>query len=100
MPVFAMASTTSSCTNSGDALRPPLREQVGGEQCRFIASTLPDAGDQRVRGWIGELVELALQRRGRGLGVEAGRGDVLVAEKTLQIGDVHAQSEQPGGDSV
>jgi hypothetical protein len=28
------------------------------------------------------------------------RRDVLVAEKTLQIGDVRAQSEQPGGDSV
>src|ERR1700751_2039933 len=95
-----MANTTTSCTSSGDALRPPLCEQIGGEQRRLVALPLPDTRNQCGSGGIGELVKLALQRRGRGLGVEAGRGDVLVAEKTLQIGDVHAQREQAGGYSV
>ena len=57
---------------------------------------LPDAGDQRVGGGIGQLVEPALQRGGRRFGVETGRGDALVSEETLQVGDVHAEREQAG----
>ncbi len=50
-----------------------------------------------MRGRIGQLVELTLcgvQRlsRHRGRGVS----NAFVAEKTLQIGDVHAQREQLG----
>jgi hypothetical protein len=71
-PVFAMARTATSCTNSTDALRPALCEQVGGEQRRFDPLSLPDAGDQYVRGGVGHLVEPALQRGGCRLGVEAG----------------------------
>src|ERR1700758_3829215 len=95
-----MANTITSCTSSGDALRPPLCEQIGGKQRRLVALPLPDTRNQCVSGGIGGLVKLALQRRGRGLGVAAGRGDVLVAEKTLQIGDIHAQREQAGGYGV
>jgi hypothetical protein len=77
-----------------------LCEQIGGEQRRLILLPLPDTGNQRMRTGIGELIEPALQCHGRGFGVEAGRGDVFVTEKALQIGDVHAQSEQPGGDGM
>ena len=91
-----MMSTTPSCTSSGEALRSPQCEQVGGEQRCFIPLLLSDTRDQRVRCGISQLVEPALQGVSRCLGIEAGRGDTLVSEKTLQISDVHAQREQPG----
>jgi hypothetical protein len=59
MPVFAMASITTSCTSSGEALRSPLCEQVGGEQRCFVPLPLPDAGDQHVGGRISQLVKPA-----------------------------------------
>ena len=95
-----MTSTTTSCTSSGDALRPPLREQIRGEECRLVTLPLPDTGDQRVGGGISQLVEPALQRRGCCFGVEPGCGDAFVTEKALQVGDVHAQRQQPGGDGM
>jgi hypothetical protein len=75
-PVLAMASTTTSCTSSGgEALRPPLCEQVGGEQRRFVPLPLPDAGDQRVGGRISQLIEPALQRGGCRFRIKTGGGD-------------------------
>src|SRR4051794_309396 len=76
-PVFAMASTATSCTSSGDALslrchstgscrrnleplRPPQCEQVGSKQRCFVALPLPDPRYQRVSGRVGQLVEPAL----------------------------------------
>jgi hypothetical protein len=56
--------TTPSCISSGEALGPALCEQVGGKQCGFVSLPLSDVGDQRVGGWIGQLIELALQRSG------------------------------------
>ena len=56
-----MTSTTTSCTSSGNALRPSLCEQVGGEQRCFIPLLLSDTRDQCVRRGIGQLVEPALQ---------------------------------------
>ena len=47
-----------------------------------------------VGGGVGESVEPALQRGGRRLGIVAGRGDALVAQEALQVGDVHAEREQ------
>jgi hypothetical protein len=47
-----MASTTTSCTSNGEALRPPLCEQIGGEQRCFVPLQLPDAGDQGVSGRV------------------------------------------------
>ena len=91
-----MASTTTSCTSSGEALRPPLCEQIGGEKRCFVPLPLPDARDQRVGGRISQLVEPALQRGGCRFRVMTGGGDALVPEETLQIGDVHAEHEQAG----
>ena len=96
MPVFAMASTTTLCTSSGEALRPPLCQQIGGEQRCFVPLPLPDAGDHRVGGRISQLVEPALQRGGCRFRVKTGGGDALVSEETLQVGDVHAEREQAG----
>src|SRR3954467_6779073 len=76
-PVFAMASTATSCTSSADALplrchsaglrwwnleplRPPQCDQIGGDHRWFVAVRLPDPGYQRVSGWVGQLVEPAL----------------------------------------
>ncbi len=84
MPALAKARIGSSCISSrGDALRPALRHQFGGQQRRFVAALPPDSGDQRMRGGIGELVEAALERGGRGFGIEPGRRDALVAEEAL-----------------
>ena len=47
-------------------------------------------------GRIGQLVEPALQRGGCRFGIKTGGGDALVAEETLQVGDVHAEREQAG----
>jgi hypothetical protein len=91
-----MASAASSCTSSGNALRPPTCEQVGGEQRCFVPLLLSNTGDQCVRGRIGQLVEPTLRGGSGCLGIEARRSNAFVAEKTLQIGDVHAQREQPG----
>jgi hypothetical protein len=96
MPTFVMASISTSCTSSGDALRPPLCEQVGGNQRCFVPLLLADTGDQCVRRGIGQLIETALQGGSRCLGIEAGRGDALVSEEALQIGDVHAERKQAG----
>jgi hypothetical protein len=49
---------------------------------------------------IGQGVEPALQRCRGCLGIEAGGDDAVMAEEALQVGDVHAQCEQPGGDRV
>jgi len=43
---------------------------------------------------IGQLVETALERGGRRFGVVPGGADAFVAEKALQVGDVHPQREQ------
>ena len=95
-PAFAPASITPSCTSSGEALGAPMCEQVGGKQCGCISLLLPDAGDQRVGGRIGQLIEPALQRCGCRFGVKTGGGDALVSEETLQVGDVHAERKQAG----
>ncbi len=63
-----MTSTTTSCTSSGNALRPSLCEQVGGEQRCFIPLLLSNTRDQCVRRGIGQLVEPALQGGSRRLG--------------------------------
>ncbi len=47
-------------------------------------------------GWIGQLVEPALQRCGRRFGVKTGGGDAPVSEETLQVGDVHPERKQTG----
>src|SRR5271157_19410 len=91
-----MASTITSCTSSGDTLRPPLCEQVGGKQRRLVPLLLPDTGYKGVSGRVGQLVEPALQGGSRRLGVEARRGDTLVSEEALQISDVHAERKQAG----
>src|ERR1700710_677575 len=91
-----MTSTTISCTSSTDLFRSALCEQFGGEQRRFVALPLSDAGNQRVGGRISQLVELTLQRGGCRFGVKTGGGDALVSEEALQIGDVHAEREQAG----
>src|SRR4051795_11831692 len=94
-PVFVMASTATSCTSSADALplrchsaglrrwnleqlRPPQCEQVGGEQRGFVALPLPDPRYQRVSGRVGQLIEPALKRGGRRLGVETGGGNTFM----------------------
>lgn len=69
-------------------------QEIGGKQGGIIAALLPDAGDQRVGGRVGELVEPALQRGGRCLGTVPGCADALVPEEALQVGDVHSQREQ------
>jgi len=85
-PGSETASTSTSCTSSIDLLGPTPGEQVGGEQGGIVAALPLDAGDQRVGGRVGQLVEPTLQRGGRGLGVEPGRADALVAEEALQVG--------------
>jgi hypothetical protein len=40
-----MAIITASCTNSTEALRPALHEQIGGEQRCFVASALTNTGN-------------------------------------------------------
>ena len=77
-----------------EQLRPAPGQQVGGDQGSVVASPLADAGDQRVGSRVGDPVKAALQRGSRRCGVEPGRGDALVAEEALQVGDVHAEREQ------
>jgi hypothetical protein len=89
-----MASIATSCTSSGDTLRPPQCEQVGGDQCCLVALPLPDAGDQHVSGRISQLVEPALQRGGCRFGIEARRGYAVVSEETLQVCDVPSASKR------
>ena len=89
-----MESIATSCISSGDTLRPPQCEQVGGDQCCFVALPLPDAGDQHVSGRISQLVEPALQRGSCRFGIKARRGYAVVSEETLQVGDVHTEREQ------
>src|SRR4051794_22354797 len=47
-------------------------------------------------GRVGELIEPALERRGRRLGVDPGSADALMPEEALQVCDVHAEREQAG----
>jgi hypothetical protein len=77
-----MMSTTPSCTSSGEALRSPQCEQVGGEQRCFIPLLLSDTRDQRVRCGISQLVEPALQGGSRRLGVKTGGSNALVSEES------------------
>lgn len=49
---------------------------------------------------ISQGVEPALRRCRGCLGIEAGGDDAFMAEEALQVGDIHAQCEQPGGDRV
>ena len=73
-PDCAPASITRSCTSSGEALGPPLCEQVGGKQCRLVSLPLSNARDQRMGGRIGQLIEPALQRSGRRFSIKTGVG--------------------------
>ena len=70
-------------SNIGDAFRPALRQQLGCHQRRLVPAVLADARNHGVRGRIGELVKAPPQGGGRGLGVESGGGDALVAEEAL-----------------
>ena len=56
---------------------------------------LPDGSHKAAAGRIRNLVELALQHGDAGLGVDARRADVGVPEELLDVGDVHADREQP-----
>src|SRR5271165_4592041 len=88
---FALSNRNASLA------QPKAAGEVGAAyRLRFIPLLLSDTRDQCVRRGIGQLVEPALQGGSRRLGIKARRGDALVAEKTLQIGNVHAQREQPG----
>lgn len=95
MPACARVNTATSCTRKADALGSALGEQIGSHQRRFVPTLPADASDQGAGRRIGQLVESALKRGGRRLGVVPGGGDALVAEKALQVGHVHAQREQP-----
>jgi len=59
-----------------------------------------DHGHQLMRCGVGELVEPAPQHGRRGLGIEPGGGDVLMAEEALHVGDLHPQCQQTGGHRV
>src|SRR5271169_5915907 len=83
MPVCVLASIATSCISSTDALGPALCQQLGSEHRRFIALAMSNVGDQRVGCRIGDPVEVAFQRCGGCLGVEASGGDALVAEEAL-----------------
>ena len=99
-PGSAKASAAASCTSSADALRPAPGQQVGSGQRGIVAALLPNTGSQGLRGWIDESIEPALERGSGCLGVVPGRGDALVAEEALQVGDVHARREQAGSHRV
>ena len=58
-------------------------QQVGGDQGGIVAALPLDAGNQRVGGQVGQLVEPALERDGRCFGIEPGGGDAFVAEEAL-----------------
>ena len=78
-----MASTSTSCTSSIDLLGSAPGQQVGGDQGGIVAALPLDAGNQRVGGRVGQLVEPALERDGRCFGIEPGGGDAFVAEEAL-----------------
>jgi hypothetical protein len=78
-----MASTSTSCTSRIDRLGLAPGQQVGGDQGGIVAVLPLNAGNQRVGGRVGQLVEPALERGGRCFGVEPGGGDAFVAEETL-----------------
>ena len=59
-----MASTSTSCTSNIDRLGPAPCQQIGGDQGGIVPALLLNAGDQRVGGRIGQLVEPALERGG------------------------------------
>ena len=83
-----------SCTSSGDLLGAAPDEKISSHERGIVSTLLPDAGHQRVGGGVGQLVEPALKGGGRRLGVVPGSGDALVPQMSLQVGDVHAQSER------
>src|SRR4051812_46377543 len=94
--VCAKASTSTSCTSNIDLLGPAACEKIGGDQGSIVPALLPNTGDQSMGGWIGQLVEPALECSGSRLGVEPGGADALMAEKALQVGNVHSEREQAG----
>src|SRR4051794_11845533 len=96
----AKASTSTSCTSTIDLLGPAACEQIGGDQGGIVAALMPNTGDQSVGGRIGQLIEPALERGGGRLGIEPGGANALVAEKALQVGDVHAERKQAGRHGV
>ena len=77
------ASTWTSCTSSIDLFGTAPGQQIGRQQRGIVAMLLPDTGHQRVGGRVGQLVEAALQRGRRRLGIKAGRADALVAKEAL-----------------
>ncbi len=97
---FGKTSTWCLCTSSGDLLGPAPGKEICGEQGGIVAALLPDAGDQRVGGRVAQLVEPALERGSRRLGVEPGGADTFMAEEALQVGDVHSERQQPRGHGV
>ena len=58
-----------------------------------VAASVLDRGNHGVRSGIRQLVELAPQQRGRGLGIAPGGGEVLVAEEALHVGDLHPEGQ-------
>lgn len=84
-------SCTSRCDGRGTVF---LHEQVGGQEGRIVTAVVPDAREQRPCGRIGDPVEFPAQGRCRRVGVMARRLDALVAEKALDVGDVHAQPQE------
>ena len=78
-----LASIATSCISSTDSLGSALCQQRGSEHRRFIALAMSNVGDQPVGCGIGDPIEVAFQRGGCFLGVEASGGDALVAEEAL-----------------
>ena len=75
-------------------------EHVGGESRRALATARPDLTQERLPGWIRHLIKLLLQSPRAGRGINVGRGNVLVAQEFLYVGDVHALIQKPRGDRM
>ncbi|MBV8361838.1 MAG: hypothetical protein JO189_28470, partial [Deltaproteobacteria bacterium] len=68
------------------------RVQVSGStslrELHGVIQVAADAGDELMGTGVGERIEPALQRGGRGLGIVACRGNAFVPEEALQVGNV------------
>lgn len=60
----------------------------------MLALSLPDAGNQGLTAWIGDLVELLLQRGHTAHGIYLCASNVLMSWEALHVGNIHAQIQK------
>lgn len=97
MLVSAKTNIAGSCISGFDQAAAIAAQQIGGEGSDNVAVLFGHALQKGSPIGVGDLIELPTQHGDAGFGIDARAADIVMAEKLLDVGDVHPDRQQVGG---